>query len=149
MIPGPWKEAAAFFMDAHTGEYFRADAATDMLTHQELSDHEALVREADKKETKCFVDDHVFKLSERAEANIRCIDCLWVRKWKRRSTNTDKGGSTSEAARAGLDHRAAAQPQALRPSPSPFVGAAQVLRAAFWAPPPEALQALHAPVFRP
>ena len=62
-----------------------------MLTSDELRQHEGFVREADKREMKSFVDDKVFRLIKREESSVRTMDCLWIRKWKRRPSANDHG----------------------------------------------------------
>ena len=79
VIPGPWKESVCFLMDTRDGTCFRVDTATDMLSQEELHTHEALVREADAREVKSFIDDKVFKLVRRDAVNIRTMNCIWVR----------------------------------------------------------------------
>ena len=91
VIPGPWKESVCFLMDTRDGTCFRVDTATDMLSQEELHTHEALVREADAREVKSFIDDKVFKLVRRDAVNIRTMDCIWVRKSKRKPTPKDRG----------------------------------------------------------
>ena len=49
------------------------------------------MREADAREVKSFIDDKVFKLVRRDAVNIRTMDCIWVRKWKRKPTPKDRG----------------------------------------------------------
>ena len=91
VLPGPWKEQVAFLMDVRDGTCFRVDTATDMLTTDELFRHSALVQAADEREIKSFVDDKVFQLIRRQDAPVRPMDCLWVRKWKRKPTANDPG----------------------------------------------------------
>jgi len=62
-----------------------------MLTQEELYAHSHLVQAADAREVKSFIDDKVFRLIRRSEAPIRPMDCLWVRKWKRKPTAKDPG----------------------------------------------------------
>ena len=78
-------------MDVNDGTCFRVDTATDMLTDDELWTHYALVQAADKQEMKSFVDDKVFRFIRRNDAKVRTMDCLWVRKWKRKPTANDPG----------------------------------------------------------
>ena len=61
-----------------------------MLTEAEVREFDALVREADMREVKSFVDDEVFRTDKRQNANVRPMDCLWIRKWKRRPAKNDK-----------------------------------------------------------
>ena len=91
VLPGPWKEQVAFLMGMRDGTCFRVDTATDMLTTDELFRHSALVQAADEWEIKSFVDDKVFQLIRRQDAPVRPMDCLWVRKWKRKPTANDPG----------------------------------------------------------
>ena len=49
-------------MCVRDGTCFRVDTETDMLTEAEVREFDALVREADMREVKSFVDDKVFKL---------------------------------------------------------------------------------------
>ena len=63
VIPGPWHRSEIFWMDVSSGECFRVDADTDLLSPQELHDHEQLVKDADFAEISNFVSHDVFKLS--------------------------------------------------------------------------------------
>ena len=47
-IPGPWQRSECFWMDVISGECRRVDADTDLLTPQELIDHEMEVIAADR-----------------------------------------------------------------------------------------------------
>ena len=42
-------------------------------------------------EIKSFIDDKVFNLVRRDAVNIRTMDCIWVRKWKRKPIPKDRG----------------------------------------------------------
>ena len=78
---GHGQKATCFHLDA--GECFPASAedSSDMLSEEDLRKHEKLVREADMKEIKSFVDDKVFKVALRSQAKST-MSCLWLRKWK-------------------------------------------------------------------
>ena len=52
-----------------------------MLSEADLAKHEQLVREADMREIKSFVDDKVFRVALRSQAKST-MSCLWLRKWK-------------------------------------------------------------------
>ena len=91
VIPGPWREAVCFLMSVRDGTCFRVDTESDMMTDAEMRQHEDLVREADHKEIKSFVSDKVFRLRRRAEATVRPVDCIWVRKWKTRPSKGVRG----------------------------------------------------------
>ncbi len=91
-------------MCVRTGNCYRVDTETDMLTDAEMRQHENLVREADRKEIRSFVSDKVFRLKRKSKATVRSMDCIWVRKWKTRPSAQNKGEIKSRlVARGFLD----------------------------------------------
>ena len=49
VLPGPWREAVSFLMDVRDGTCYRVDQEHAMLTEAELRQHEALVKEDDRR----------------------------------------------------------------------------------------------------
>ena len=90
-MPGPWREEVCFLLDVRRGKMFRVDTATDMLTDAEMRQHTSLVKEADRREIKSFIQDKVFSLKRRSEATVRPMDCIWVREWKTRFSAQTRG----------------------------------------------------------
>jgi hypothetical protein len=50
IIPGPWKSPTCFWKSVTTGEIYRVDEATDILSPAELLQHEQEVIKADRDE---------------------------------------------------------------------------------------------------
>ncbi len=82
-------------MDVCAGECtpigtFKVEGDTDLLTPDELLEHEILVIAADREEIKSFPEHGVFKLRKIEFADVRPMDCIWIRKWKRKKSPAGK-----------------------------------------------------------
>ena len=69
-------------MCTRTGECYRVDSETNLLTDEELAKYWKEV-EADRKEVESFVVERIFQLCHVKSATQRPMDALWVRKRKR------------------------------------------------------------------
>ena len=73
-----------YFCDYATGEIFRVDAETAILTEADFQRYSRLIEEADYKELQQFIHYEVFRVEQRRNlprgSNI--VDGIWVRKWK-------------------------------------------------------------------
>jgi hypothetical protein len=67
-------------MDVMSGECFKVDADTDLLTESELLQYEEEVYWADQAELKEFVAHGVFRPKLLSHVNCRLVDCTWIRK---------------------------------------------------------------------
>ena len=68
-----------------TGEIYRVDEDTDVLSEEKVLEHWSDFEESDKAELKQFIDEKVFrkvKLSD-VEGQVVLVDATWVRKFKR------------------------------------------------------------------
>ena len=83
VFPGPWKEDQCFYIGLNSGEAFRVDTETDVLTEGQVHQHWDLVEEADRKEIKQVVDCGIWRSKLASACNVNPIDAIWVRKWKR------------------------------------------------------------------
>ena len=93
VIPGPWKangSSPCFFMSITTGECYRVDEATDILSPQELVTFENDVKEADRAEIASFIQYKVFECARKSTAKYRPMMCIWVRRWKFKGQGSEK-----------------------------------------------------------
>ena len=88
VFPGPWKEDTCFYVDLNTLEAFRVDKETDNLSEAQVHEHWDLVEAADRKEIQQFVDCGIWKSKLASSMNLRPVDAIWVRKFKRMSDGT-------------------------------------------------------------
>lgn len=89
VIPGPKHGANCFYMDVLTGKCFDAAYHTqDDLTEEQAIKHWTEAEEANRKETKQFLDEHVFRKKYFMDINIEAIHAIWVRKWKQLADGT-------------------------------------------------------------
>ena len=72
-----------YLIDINSGEVFKVDDTTALLTDDDLRRYPKLVDEADRKELKAFVSHKVFvaKYKRDLPRDANCVDCVWVRKW--------------------------------------------------------------------
>ena len=82
VIPGPWQQASCFYMELCSGECFRVDTETDLLSAEDYINYEKEIIDGDHKEIKNFVKHSVFKVKNLHSATQRPMSCVWVRKWK-------------------------------------------------------------------
>ena len=82
VLPGPWREEVCFYVDVRKGYCYRVDDTSDFLTADDMVTHEALVRQADKKEIAAFVRTGIFLPTRLTSAAKRPCECIWVRRWK-------------------------------------------------------------------
>ena len=83
VIPGNWKEDRPFYFDLMTGEAIFAQS-DDALKEEEIFKHWAEVEEADRQESRSFIDNKCFaarRTNEIGSNNI--IDSTWIRRWKK------------------------------------------------------------------
>jgi hypothetical protein len=90
VVPGPWKTPTCFWFSITTGECYRVDETTDILTAHDLITHEQEVIAADRDEIHSFVKFRVFEVARRSKARFRPMSCVWVRRWKYKTINNIK-----------------------------------------------------------
>ena len=83
MIPGPWKQDRSFYFCLRTGEAIYAQS-DNVLTEAEIYQYWDLVEEADRLESRSFIDHECFRATHVNNAdNGNIIDGTWVRTWKK------------------------------------------------------------------
>ena len=83
VIPGAWKQSRAFYFDLETGEAIFAQS-DDVLTEEEIYQNWEQVDEADRQESRSFIDNECFKARHTNQmGNNNVIDGTWVRRWKK------------------------------------------------------------------
>ncbi len=88
VVPGPWAEEVCFWVDIRTGEAYRVDTESGILTEEDLWWYEAEVIAADRKEVANFMHFKAFKCCRVSDARKRPLSCVWVRRWKRMPDGT-------------------------------------------------------------
>ena len=87
IIEAPNVQPTCFLSCVFTGEIFKVDTDTDLLTEEEVIAHWDLVQEADRHELQQYVDETVFEAVKRYQPDgtkvDNEIDAIWIRKWKR------------------------------------------------------------------
>ena len=78
-----------------TGEMYRVDEVTDVLTEEQLLHHWDSFEVSDRSELKQFVDEGVFKKVrlDSLPKEVVLVDGTWVRKFKRNPDNSLKAKS--------------------------------------------------------
>ena len=107
VIPGPWKVGMCFLFNVISGECYRVDETTDVLSQQDLITYEKEVIAADRDEIHSFIRFKVFEITKRNNARIRPMSTVWVRRWKHKIV----GGSRVRVVKSRLCVRGFLDPQ--------------------------------------
>ena len=90
VLESPGQKPMCFYMDVCTGECFRVDKDTDVLSDADIHQNWELVEAADLLEISSFVEQKVFKSTYIKDVTSSIIDAIWIRKWKRMPDGTLK-----------------------------------------------------------